>query len=51
MIHSWCMCVVSHGHGGLGGYRDGGGGWYAFGTEQSGLVAYQDISEHIPSAR
>ena len=25
----WCMCIVSHGYGGLGGSRDGGGGWYA----------------------
>ena len=25
--HSWCMCVVSDGYGGLGGSRDGGGGW------------------------
>ena len=24
--HSWCMCVVSHGNGGLGGSMDGGGG-------------------------
>ena len=24
LIHSWCMCVVSHGYGGLGGGRDGG---------------------------
>ena len=23
--HSWCMCVDSHGYGGLGGGRDGGG--------------------------
>ena len=25
--HSWCMGVVNHGHGGLDGGRDGGGGW------------------------
>ena len=24
--HSWCMCVVNHGYGGLGGGWDGGGG-------------------------
>ena len=29
--HSWCMCVVSHGNGGMGGGRDGG--WYARGTK------------------
>ena len=27
------MCIVSHGYGGLGGVRDGGGGWVAFGTK------------------
>ena len=30
--HSWCMCLVSHGYGGLGGHMDVGGGWYACGT-------------------
>ena len=25
--HSWCMGVVSHSYGGLGGGRDGGGSW------------------------
>ena len=29
--HSWCMCVVSHGPGGLDGGWEGGGGWYACG--------------------
>ena len=24
--HTWCPCVVSHGHGGLSGGIDGGGG-------------------------
>ena len=24
--HTWCMCVVGHGYGGLGWCRDGGGG-------------------------
>ena len=24
--HSWCVCVVGHGYGGLGGGWDGGGG-------------------------
>ena len=24
--YSWCMCVVGHGNGGMGGGRDGGGG-------------------------
>ena len=33
---SVCMCVVSHGYGGLGGDRDGGGGWYACGKKQTG---------------
>ena len=30
------MCVVSHGDGGFGGVRDGGGGWYACGTKPRG---------------
>ena len=34
--HSWCMCVVSHGYGGFGGGRDGGGGLYACGTKHKG---------------
>ena len=31
--HSWCLCVVGHGYGGLDGGRDGGGGWYVCGTK------------------
>ena len=27
--HSWRMCVVGYGYGGLGGDMDRGGGWYA----------------------
>ena len=33
------MCVISHEYGGLGGGRDGGGGWYACGTKPRGLFA------------
>ena len=33
---SWCMCVVSHDCGGLGGGRGGVGGWYACGTHPGG---------------
>ena len=43
------MCVVSYGYGGLGGGRDGGGGWYACGT--MGLVACWEMPEHFLSAR
>ena len=43
------VCVDSHGNGGLGGCRDGGGGWYLCVTEQRGLVACRKISEHLPS--
>ena len=28
--HSWCMCVVGHGYGWLGGGWDGGGGWHVY---------------------
>ena len=49
--HSWCMCVVSHGYGGLGGGMDGGGGWYACRTMPRGLVACQKMPEHFLSVR
>ena len=48
--HSWYMCVVSHSHGRLGGFKDGGGGWYACGTKPMGLVACLEMQEHFPSA-
>ena len=34
--HSWCMCVVLNAHGGMGGNRDGDGGWYVCGTKPGG---------------
>ena len=34
--HCWCMCIVSHGYGGLGGGKDEGGGWYACGIKPWG---------------
>ena len=43
VCHSWCMCVVGHGYGGLGGGRDKGGGWYACVTKPGVLVACQEI--------
>ena len=45
--HSSCVCVVSHGYGGLGGGRDGGGGWYSCGTKPGGLVAFWEMLEHF----
>ena len=33
------MCVISHGYGGLCGDRDGGGGWYACGTNGVGCMS------------
>ena len=36
--HSWCMGVVGHGYGGLGGDRDEGGGWYSCGTRPGWLA-------------
>ena len=33
---SWCMCVVSHAYGGLGGGMDGVSGWYAWETKSRG---------------
>ena len=49
--HCWCMCVVSDGYGGLGGGRDGDGGWYACRTKSGGLVTCRDLPEHFLSAR
>ena len=49
--HSWCMCVVNHGFGGLDGGRDGGGGWYSCGIKSGGMVACREMLEHISSAR
>ena len=46
--HIWCMSVASHGYGGG---RDGGGGWFACGTNPSGMVAYHEMPEHVPSVR
>ena len=50
---SSCMCVDGHGNCGLGGCRDGGGGWYACRTKPKpkGLVACREMPEHFPSAR
>ena len=49
--HRWYMCVIGHGYGGLGGGRDGGGGWYACKTKPGGLVACRKMLEHFPSVR
>ena len=35
--HSWCMAVDSHGYGGLGRGRDGGGGWCLCWTGSGGF--------------
>ena len=47
--HSWCMSVVSHGYGVLGGVRDGGGEWYACRTKPR--VTCREMPEHFQSAR
>ena len=44
-------CVVSHGNGGLGEGRDGGGGWYLCRTKPRGVAAFREMPEHFPSAR
>ena len=49
--HSWCMCVVSHGYGGFGGDRDGGGRRYACGAKLMGFVVCQEMPEHFPGTR
>ena len=46
------MCVVSsHGCGGLGGGRDGGGGCWHVGQSQDRLVACREMLENFHSAR
>ena len=49
--HSWYLCVVSHGNGGLGWGKNGGSGCYVCGTKPGGLVACREMTEHFPSAR
>ena len=34
--HSWCICVIGHGNGGLDVVRERRGGWYACGTKVGG---------------
>ena len=48
--HSWCMGVVSHGYGGLGVGKNGGGGWYVCETKPTGLGACQEMPEHFQNA-
>ena len=36
LSHSWCVCVVGHGYGGLVAGREGGGGCYACETKLGG---------------
>ena len=33
VTYSWGVCAVGRGYGGIGGARDGGGGWHASGTK------------------
>ena len=42
--------LVSHGHCGLYGDKDGGGGWYACGTKP-GVVHVSGDADHFPSVR
>ena len=51
VIHSWCICVVSHSYGVLGGAGvEVMVGRHA-GQIQEGLVACRKMPERIPSAR
>ena len=47
--HSWCICVVGHGYGGLGWDGDGSCGWYACEIEPVRLVTCREMPEHFPS--
>ena len=46
--HCWCIVVVSHGYGGLGEGREGGGGWLVLGQNLEGVVACWQMPEHFP---
>ena len=46
--HIWCMCVVSHGYGGLGGGGDGCGGWQACVTKPGGVVSMSGDAGALP---
>ena len=50
VCRSWCMCLVGHRYGGVGGGRDGGGGRYARWSKLIGLVAYLQMPEHFQIA-
>ena len=50
VCHRWCLCVVSHGYGGFGEGRDGGGGWYACRSKPRGLVACWEMPVHFLNA-
>ena len=45
---SWWTCVVSRSYGGLGGDRDGGGGWLACGTQPGGLCRMSWDAGELP---
>ena len=45
------MCVVGHGYGGLGGGRDGGGGWYACGTKTGWVVCMSGDVRALPKVQ
>ena len=47
---SWLMGVVSHGYGGLGGGRNGGGAWHVCGITPVVLLTCREMSEHFQSA-
>ena len=46
--HSWCLCIVNHGYGGLGGGRDGCGGWYVCGTKPGGVRCMSGVAGALP---
>ena len=51
VCHSWCMGVVIHSYGGLGGGMDGGGGWYACETTPGGAGCVWEMLEHFLRVR
>ena len=49
--HSWCMGVVSHSYGGLGGSREEVVVGRHAGQSQDGYVVRREMPEHVPTAR
>ena len=46
--YSWCIFVVSHGYGGVGGGRNGGGGRFVCGSQSWGIRRMSGDAGSLP---